>query len=151
MTTGRMSNDRCPRLVEAWINGQILENVASGEANVVKSSGSTTARVSDPPVFYVGGDNSRRCEGGAEMADVREVILGLPETAVDNEEQWKRSFALGKPELSELARIIAIANPNVEKRWAPIQDIVQGFSKSCLARARVLGFRFLRQVDLGRA
>jgi hypothetical protein len=35
---------------------------------------------------------------------------------MDNEEQRKRSFAFGKPKLGELTRIIAIANPRVERR-----------------------------------
>ena|SRR2546422_1389485 len=137
MATGRVANYGCPGPVEARVGRRCLEHVACCEADVLKGSRPATAGVADPPVFYIACDYSFSGEGGAEMPDVRQVISGLPETAMDNEEQRKRSFAIGKPELGELARIIAIANPNVEKRWAPIQDIAQGFSKSRLARARV--------------
>jgi hypothetical protein len=50
------------------------------------------------------------------MPNVRQIINRLPESTVDNEEQRERSLTLRKPEFSELARIIAITDPLVEKR-----------------------------------
>jgi hypothetical protein len=50
------------------------------------------------------------------MPDMREVILGSPETAMDNEEQRERSFTVRKSELGELVGIIAISDPQVESR-----------------------------------
>jgi hypothetical protein len=50
------------------------------------------------------------------MPNVGQVILGLPETPVDNEEQGERSFAVGKPKLGELTRIVAVTGPQVEWR-----------------------------------
>ena len=47
---------------------------------------------------------------------MRQVINGLPESTVDNEEQRKRSFAVGKPKFCELTRIIAIADPYIKRR-----------------------------------
>jgi hypothetical protein len=93
-----------------------LENGVGCETDVLKSSRPTTTRVADPPVFEVARDNSLRSEGGAEMPNVGQVILGLPETPVDNEEQGERSFAVGKPKLSELTRIVAVTGPQVERR-----------------------------------
>jgi hypothetical protein len=93
-----------------------LENVASCETDVQKSSRPTTARVANPSVFYAGRDYSFVGEGGAEMSYVRQVVCGLPETTMDNEEQGKRSFTIGKPKIRELTRISAVGDPQVERR-----------------------------------
>jgi len=93
-----------------------LENGVGCETDVLKSSRPTTTRVADPPVFEVARDNSLRSEGGAEMPNVGQVILGLPETAVDNEEQGERSFSVWKPEICELIGITAIMGPLIEWR-----------------------------------
>ncbi len=50
------------------------------------------------------------------MPDMQQIITGLPETAMDNKEQRKRSFAVGKPKLCKLTRIIAIADPYIKRR-----------------------------------
>jgi hypothetical protein len=50
------------------------------------------------------------------MPDMQQIITGLPETTMDNEEQRKRSFAVGKPKFGELTGIIAIADPYIERR-----------------------------------
>ncbi len=93
-----------------------MENVPGCETDVLKGSWPATAGVADPSVFQVARDNSLRSEGGAEMPNVGQVILGLPETPVDNEEQGERSFAVGKPKLGELTRIVAVTDPQVERR-----------------------------------
>ena len=86
MTTGRMPNDGCSGLVEARILREFLENVASCETDVLKSSRPAATWVADPPVFYVARDYSFIREGGTKMPDVRQIITGLPETTMDNEE-----------------------------------------------------------------
>jgi len=50
------------------------------------------------------------------MPDMQQIITGLPETTMNNKEQRKRSFAVGKPELGKLTRIIVIADPYIERR-----------------------------------
>ena len=45
------------------------------------------------------------------MPDMQQIITGLPETAMDNEEQRERSLTAGKTKLSELTRITAITDP----------------------------------------
>jgi hypothetical protein len=102
--------------VETWVRRHCLNNVASSEVDVLKSSRPTTTWVADPSVFYIARDYSLRGEGGTEMPDVRQVVNGLPETAVDNEEQREGSLTVGKSKLSELTRIIAIADPHIERR-----------------------------------
>jgi hypothetical protein len=111
MASGGMAYDGCPNMVEAWIVRHFLENVASCETDVLESSRPTATRVADSPVLYVACDYSLGGEGGAEMADMRQVIASLPETAVDNEEQRERSFAFRKSKLSELSRVIAVIQP----------------------------------------
>ena len=81
----------------------------------MKSSRPAATRVSDSPVLYVARDDSRRCEGGAEVSDMRQVINGLPESAVDNEEQRGGSHTVGKSKLSELTWITAVRDPQVER------------------------------------
>ena len=116
MTAGRMAYDCRPGSIEARVLRHRLENVASCESNVLKSSRPTTARVADSLVLYVARDYSLGSEGGAEMPNMRQVIDGPPETTMNNKEQRERSLTIGKPKLSELARIIAIADPHVETR-----------------------------------
>src|SRR6266699_5811735 len=41
------------------------------------------------------------------MPCVRQVITGLPETTMDNEEQWERSLAAGKSQVRKLTIVIA--------------------------------------------
>lgn len=86
MTAGRMADDRCSGSIEARVLGHRLENVASCETHVLEGSRPTATRVADSPVLYVACDYSLGGEGGAEMADMRQVIASLPETTVDNEE-----------------------------------------------------------------
>jgi hypothetical protein len=93
-----------------------LDDVAGCEADVLKGSRPAAAKVANPPVFDVARDYPLGGEGGAEMPDMREVILGSPETAMDNEEQRERSFTVRKSELGELVGIIAISDPQVESR-----------------------------------
>jgi hypothetical protein len=50
------------------------------------------------------------------MPDMRQVITGLPETTMDNEEQWEWSLTFGKPKLRELIGIGAVGNMRVERR-----------------------------------
>jgi hypothetical protein len=116
MSACRVSNDGCPGVVEAWVTRECLKNVAGCKSHVLKSSWPPAARVADPSILYVARDYSFTGEGGAKMPNVRQIINRLPESTVDNEEQRERSLTLRKPEFSELARIIAITDPLVEKR-----------------------------------
>ncbi len=120
MTAGRVANDGCPGLVEARIILHFLENAASCEADVQKSSRPTTTRVANPSVFYVASDYAFRSEGVAEMSDVRQVIGRLPETTMHNKEKRERSAAVGKPKLNELTGVTAITGPSVKRRRVPI-------------------------------
>jgi len=116
MSSGRMAKDSCPGVVEAQVGRCCLDDVTGREADVLKGSRPTAAEVANPPVFDAARDHSLGGEGGAEMPDVRQIITRLPETAMNNEEQRKRSFTVGKPKLGELTGIIAIADPYIERR-----------------------------------
>src|SRR6266571_6314520 len=59
------------------------------------------------------------------MSYVRQVVTGLPETTMDNEEQWERSLAAGKSQVRKLTMVIAIADPYVERWWVSVQDVAQ--------------------------
>ncbi len=59
------------------------------------------------------------------MSYMREVITGLPETTMDNEEQWERSLAAGKSQVRKLTIVIAIADPYVERWWVSVHDVAQ--------------------------
>ncbi len=91
-----MANYSSSGEVEPRVRRHCLKNIAGRQADVLKGSRPTTARVAYPPILYVARDYSLRCQGGAEMSYVRQVITGLPEATMDNEEQWERSLAAGK-------------------------------------------------------
>lgn len=116
MSSGRMAKDGCPGVIKAGVGRCCLDDVASCEADVLKGPRPTAARVANPPIFYVARDYSLGGEGGAEMPDVRQIILGLPKATMDNEEEGERAFTIGKPKLGELIGIIAIRDPRVENR-----------------------------------
>ncbi len=97
----------------------MLENIASREADVLKSSWPATTWASDSPILYAACDDSRRREGGAEVSNMRQVINGLPESTVENEEQWEGSFTVGKSKFGELTWVTAVRDPQVERRWGP--------------------------------
>jgi len=59
------------------------------------------------------------------MSYMRQVITGLPETTMDNEEQWERSLAAGKSQVRKLTIVITIADPYVERWWVSVQDVAQ--------------------------
>jgi len=120
MAACRMADDGCPSLVKPRIGRHCLENVATCETDVLKGSRPPDSMVADPPVLYVARDDSRRREGGAEVSGMRQVINGLPESAVDNEEQREGSHTVGKSNLSELTWITAVRDPQVERGWGPI-------------------------------
>src|SRR2546425_4213157 len=116
MSPGRVTKDGCSGRVDPRVRRHCQENVIGREAYVLKSSRPTATRVTYPSVLYVARDNSLGRKGGAKMPDMRQVINGPPKTTMDNEEQRERSFALGKPDISEVARIIPITDANVENR-----------------------------------
>ena len=59
------------------------------------------------------------------MSYMRQVITGLPEATMDNEEQWERSLAAGKSKFRKLTIVITIADPYVERWWVSVQDVAQ--------------------------
>src|SRR5438132_10698418 len=68
---------------------------------------------------------------------------------MDNEEQWERSLAAGKSKFRKLTIVIAVADPCVERRWVPVQDVPQGseppflrdiFIQTCRLRFRRVHF-----------
>lgn len=59
------------------------------------------------------------------MSYMRQVITGLPEATMDNEEQWERSLAAGKSQVRKLTIVITIADPYVERWWVSVQDVAQ--------------------------
>ena len=69
--------------------------MVSREANIQKRSRPAAARISEPSVFEVAGDDSFAGKGSADVANVRQVIRGLPETAMNYEQQRERSLAIG--------------------------------------------------------
>ncbi len=119
MSSGRMAKDSCPGVVEAQVGRCCLDDVTGREADVLKGSRPTAAEVANSPVFNAARDHSLGGEGGAEMPDMRQIITRLPESAMNNEEEGKRSFAGGITKLCELTRIFAVGGSHVVRRWGP--------------------------------
>ena len=129
MAAGGMADDGCPGVVEARVRRRFLENGAGCEADVLKGSRPTATGVADPPVFYVTRDYSLGGDCGAEMPDMRQVIFGLPETTMDNEEQRERSLTFGKSELYKLVGVVAVTQARVKSRWMSTEDAAQRSDK----------------------
>jgi len=125
MTACRVANDNCSSSVEAGVPRGCSKNFLCCEADVLKGSGPATAWVADSPIFYVARDYSLGGERGTERPDMGKIIDGLPETAMDNKQEWERPFPAGKPKLNELIRIIAIADARIERRRCPFEDVAQ--------------------------
>jgi hypothetical protein len=103
--------------------------VVSREADILKSSRPTATRVSEPSVFEVASGDSFACESSAEVTNVRQVICGLPETAVDHEQEWEGPLAFRETQLCKVLKIMAVLDPLIKGRWRPLQDVALGFSK----------------------
>ena len=95
------------------------------EADVLKRSRPATAGISEPSVFEVAGDDSFAGKGSAEVADMRQVICGLPETAVNHEQEREWSPAIGEAQLSEVLRILTVLDAFVEVRRRSLQNVAQ--------------------------
>jgi hypothetical protein len=103
--------------------------VVGREADILKRSRPAAARVSQPSVFEVAGDDSFAGEGGAEVANMVQVICGLPETAMDYEQEREGSLAIREAQLSKVLRIWAVLNTPMEGRRRPLQDVAQTLPK----------------------
>ena len=69
-----MTEDRRASVVEARVGRCCLGDVTGREADILKSSSPTTARVADPAIFDIACDYSLGGEGGAEMPNMCQVI-----------------------------------------------------------------------------
>jgi len=78
------------------------------------------------------------------MTDMRQIIKGLPETTMNDEEEGERSPADGESKVGELTRVFAVGGSHVVKRWGPFQDAVQGFFLTAFMQSGC-EFRLLRQ------
>ena len=99
------------------------------EANILKSSRPATTRISEPSIFEVAGNDSLTGEGRADVANVRQVICRLPETAMDHEQERERSPANREAQLSKVLRIMTILDALIEPRRISLQDIAQASSE----------------------
>src|SRR5947208_9042663 len=79
MSTCRMANDGRTSQVETWVRRHCLNNVASSEVDVEKSSRPSASPVADPPVFQVARDYSSRGEGSKEMPNMEQQIVATDE------------------------------------------------------------------------
>jgi len=103
--------------------------VIGREANILESSKPATARISEPSIFEVAGNDSLAGEGGAEVANVRQVICGLPETAVDHVQEREGSPSNREAQLCKELRIRPILDTFIEARRRSLQDVAQASVK----------------------
>src|SRR5687767_1821997 len=71
-------------------------------------------RLAEPPVFDIPAGNALRLERVAHRSEIAQRgIVGLPASAVDEDNDWVRTGAGGQTQLCELARIIAVGEAMV--------------------------------------
>ena len=98
-----------------------------GEADILKSSRPTTPRISEPSVFEVAGNDSLAGERGTKVANVRQVVYGLPETTMDHEQEREWSSTRRKAQLSKVLRARPIIDALIVVWWRSLQDVAQAF------------------------
>ena len=128
MPSRRMSHDHCSGCVDTWIRRKHFQNTVGGEADILKSSRPPPTRVSKSSIFDVASYDSFTGKGGAEVADVRQVICGLPETPMDHEQEREWSSAAWKAQLSEVLGTSTIVETCIEGWWRPLQNVAQASS-----------------------
>ncbi len=90
------------------------------ETDILEGPRPSTAKISEPSVFEVAGDDSFTGEGSAEVANVLQVIFGLPETPMDYEQERKGPSAIRESQLSKVLGIWAVSDTPIEGRRRPL-------------------------------
>jgi len=95
----------------------VLAQSVVGAADVLKSSGPSTAGISYAAVFHVPGCDACIFQGVAKMTGVSEVVFGTPEAAVDEENDGMRALSGGKARVDELIRVLAVRKAQIGLGW----------------------------------
>src|SRR5206468_12209208 len=82
------------------------------------------AGITDTPVFYVPGSDSRFGQSCAEKTAVCKVVLGPPKASMDKHHRRKRTVSLWYAEITELMFIAAITQPSVSRRRSVSEDVL---------------------------
>src|SRR4029077_12856546 len=93
-----------------------LGKVAVGVPNIFKCWGPASARITDPPVFYVPGGVALRSESRTEMSGVGEIVFCAPEPAVNVHGYRKWALGLGQANLGKLIGVGAVGHAGVSGR-----------------------------------
>src|ERR1700688_4463603 len=103
-----------------------LHEEAVGGTDVGEGAGPASAVVAHPAVFEVGGGHASCGERGAKVASMIEIVFGAPETAVNVEDDRKRSFLiLWQTQVQKLIRFRAVGQALV-CRWRRLsEDVVR--------------------------
>src|SRR5947209_3396141 len=101
--------------------------------NVVQGSGPSSPRISDPTILKVPGCNAGLFERCAKMSGVQQIVLRLPESAMDKNQEGMRSPSGGYAQIPELNLIGAVGNTRVSLRSGELQNILRrtGSSREC--------------------
>jgi hypothetical protein len=94
--------------------------VVSREADILKGPRPATARISESSIFEIAGDDSLAGEGSAEVTNMLQVISGLPETAMDYEQDWEGSRAVRYAQLGKMLRTLAVLDTFMKGWWRPV-------------------------------
>ena len=87
------------------------------------------AGVSKSSVFDVASYDCLSGKGSAEVADVRQVVGGLPEAPMNHEQEREWSSAAREAQLSEVLGTFTIVETSIEGWWRPLQNIAQASSE----------------------
>ena len=85
-----------------------LGEVLGPGSDVFEGSWVASSRLADAAVFETPGGVACFGDGSAEVGGVGQVVLRLPETSVDEDDDWVGARACGETEFSELVGVGAV-------------------------------------------
>src|SRR5207249_8661519 len=95
-------------------------------ADILEGSWPAAAFIAHASVFEIPRSNSFRCQCGAKMASVRQIILGAPVAPMDVHHHRERPLPFRQVEVAELVGISTVAEACVGRRRRRSKDVVFG-------------------------
>jgi hypothetical protein len=99
------------------VPGGDVRQMDGGGANVVEGSGPSAAGISETAILQTPCSDALAREGLAQVSNMRQVILGAPISAVDDDGDGMRSAALRNAQFAELKLIRAVGDALARRRW----------------------------------
>src|SRR4051812_43734947 len=108
--------------IEAVLAGQVDQGCAAG-SHVLERAWPAAAGFADASVFEAPRCETSRGQRRAQVADMEEVVLRAPESAVDDDNDGMWPGAVGQAEVAKLRRLGAVCPAKVRRGRSAIEDV----------------------------